>query len=224
MTMPSADFSLILAASIHDMKNSLGVLLSSLEDLRDEQQACGSSSANLDILQYQAERIHNDLVRLLGSYRLQQNMLSAHTEEHFVRDLLDDAIARYASVIDGQDINCQNNAQDISGYFDHQLIASVLDNSVSNAVRYAKHQMCLNAAYCEGYLVISVHDDGPGFTESMLRQETGHSIDFGGGNTHLGLYFANAIAALHSAGERKGFIKLLNGGQFGGGVFEIWLP
>lgn len=184
MTMPSADFSLILAASIHDMKNSLGVLLSSLEDLRDEQQACGSSSANLDILQYQAERIHNDLVRLLGSYRLQQNMLSAHTEEHFVRDLLDDAIARYASVINGQDINCQNNAQDISGYFDHQLIASVLDNSVSNAVRYAKHQMCLNAAYCEGYLVISVHDDGPGFAESMLRQETGHSIDFGGGNTH----------------------------------------
>ena len=44
------------------------------------------------------------------------------------------------------------------------------------------------------------------------------------GNTHLGLHFANAIAALHSAGERKGFIKLLNGGQFGGGVFEIWLP
>ena len=224
MTMPNADFSLILAASIHDMKNSLGVLLSSLEDLRSEQQVCGSFSSNLNILQYQAERIHNDLVRLLGSYRLQQNMLSAHTEEHFLPDLLDDAITRYASVLDGQGINCQNNAQDISGYFDRQLITSVLDNSVSNAVRYAKRQMCLNAAYCEGYLVISVHDDGPGFVDSVLRQETDHSIDFGAGNTHLGLYFANAIAALHNAGERQGFIKLLNGGQFGGGVFEIWLP
>jgi len=224
MTMPSADFSLILAASIHDMKNSLGVLLSSLEDLRDEQQACGSSSANLNILQYQAEHIHNDLVRLLGCYRLQQNMLSAHTEEHFLPDLLNDAIARYTSLLDGQGINCQNNAQNISGYFDRQLIASVLDNSVSNAVRYAKRQMCLNAAYCEDYLVISVHDDGPGFIDSILRQEADHSIDFGAGNTHLGLYFANAIAALHSLGERQGFIKLWNGGQFGGGVFEIWLP
>jgi signal transduction histidine kinase len=224
MTISSADFSLILAASIHDMKNSLGVLLSSLEELRDEQQASGLSSATLDILQFQAERIHNDLVRLLGSYRLQQNMLSAHTEEHFVPDLLDSAIARYSSVLESQGIGCQNRTQDISGYFDRQLIASVLDNSVSNAVRYAKHEICLNAAYYEGYLVISVQDDGPGFKDSMLRQETDHSIDFSEGNTHLGLYFANAIAALHSAGERQGFIKLLNGGEFGGAVFEIWLP
>lgn len=224
MTMPSADFSLILATSIHDMKNSLGVLLSSLDDLRNEQIVCGSSSAILDTLQYQAERIRNDLIRLLGSYRLQQNMLSAHTEEHFLPDLLDEVIARYASVLDGRGINCLNKAQDISGYFDHQLIASVLDNSVSNAVRYAERRICLNAVYCEGYLVISVHDDGPGFAGPMLQQEPSQSIHFSVGNTHLGLYFANAIAALHDAGGRQGFIKLLNGGQFGGGVFEIWLP
>lgn len=224
MTDANAHFSVILAASIHDMKNSLGVLLSSLDDLRDEQKAFGSVSTKLDTLQYQAERIHNDLVRLLGFYRLQHKMLSAYTEEHFVADLLDDAIARYASLLDGQGIECKNSAQDISGYFDRQLIASVLDNSVSNAVRYAKKQISLNAVNRDGYLVISVHDDGPGFSESVLRQEAVHSIDFSSGNTHLGLYFADAIAALHNAGERHGFIKLLNGGQLGGGVFEIWLP
>ena len=154
MTPENAHFSVILAASIHDMKNSLGVLLSSLDDLRNEQKANGPVNSKLDTLQYQAERIHNDLVRLLGFYRLQHKMLSAHTEEHFVPDLLDDAIARYISLLDGQGIECKNNAPDISGYFDRQLIASVLDNSVSNAVRYAKAQISLSAIHRDGYLVI----------------------------------------------------------------------
>lgn len=224
MTPENAHFSVILAASIHDMKNSLGVLLASLEDLRDEQKVQGSVSTRLNTLQLQAERIHNDLVRLLGFYRLEHQMLSAFTEEHFVPDLLDDAIARYITLMDGQGIKCKNDAKDVSGYIDRQLIASVLDNSVSNAVRYAASRISLNAIHRDGYLVISVHDDGPGFGETVLRQDAVHSIDFSSGNTHLGLYFADAIAGLHVVGERRGFIRLANGGQFGGGVFEIWLP
>ena len=74
----SIDFSMVLASAVHDMKNSLGMLLNSLDELRQEQADTTGDSPRFNTLQYEAERMHNDLVQLLGIYRLGENNLSAH--------------------------------------------------------------------------------------------------------------------------------------------------
>ena len=63
------DFSMVLASAVHDMKNSLGMLLNSLDELRSEHEESLGESSRFNTLQYEAERMHNDLVQLLGIYR-----------------------------------------------------------------------------------------------------------------------------------------------------------
>jgi len=220
------DFSMVLALAVHDMKNSLGMLLNSLDELRAENEDKLNDSSRFNTLRYEAERIHNDLVQLLGIYRLGENNLSAHIEEHFVPDFLSEHLARHTPLLDGLGIECSIDAEDINGFFDADLLTGALNNTINNAIRYTKTRIRLTANERDGYLVIGVEDDGDGYPENM--QHTGtlsfKSLDFNTGSTSLGLFFVSAVADLHNEGERTGFIKLHNGGHLGGGVFEIWLP
>lgn len=226
MTEHNIDFSMVLASAVHDMKNSLGMLLNTVDELRTEHQQTLAGSDKFNMLQYEAERMHNDLVQLLGIYRLGENNLSAHIDEHFVPDFLSDHLARHTPLLDGLGVEYMIEADDINGFFDEDLLTGVLNNTINNAIRYTKTKLRLTAREEDGYLVIGVEDDGQGYPESM--QHTGtlsfKSLDFKSGSTSLGLFFASSVAKLHSEGDKAGAIKLHNGGKFGGGVFEIWIP
>lgn len=220
------DFSMVLASAVHDMKNSLGMLLNSLDELRQEHTDTIGESSKFNTLQYEAERMHNDLVQLLGIYRLGENNLSAHIEEHFVPDFLNEHLARHTPLLEGLDIEYSVEADDINGFFDEDLLTGVLNNTINNAIRYTRRKIRLTASEKDGFLVIGVEDDGNGYPESMQHKGTlsFKSLDFKSGSTSLGLFFASSVAKLHTEGERTGSIRLHNGGSFGGGVFEIWLP
>lgn len=220
------DFSMVLASAVHDMKNSLGMLLNSLDELRQEQGQSIGESPRFNTLQYEAERMHNDLVQLLGIYRLGENNLSAHIEEHFVPDFLSEHMARHTPLLDGLGIRLTIEADDINGFFDEDLLTGVLNNTINNALRYTKSRIKLTASEQQGFLVIGVEDDGDGYPENMQHSGTPSfkSLDFKSGSTSLGLFFASSVAQLHSEGNRHGFIKLHNYGPLVGGVFEIWLP
>lgn len=226
MNHQNIDFSMVLASAVHDMKNSLGMLLNSLDELRSEHEESLGESSRFNTLQYEAERMHNDLVQLLGIYRLGENNLSAHIEEHFVPDFLSEHLARHTPLLEGLGIEVSVEAEDINGFFDDDLLTGVLNNTINNAIRYTQSQIRLTAGERDGYLVIGVEDDGKGYPESMKHTGTlsFKSLDFKSGSTSLGLFFASSVAKLHSEGDRSGSITLHNGGSFGGGVFEIWLP
>ncbi|MDX1757873.1 MAG: HAMP domain-containing sensor histidine kinase [Marinobacter sp.] len=219
-------FSMIIASAVHDMKNSLGMLLHSLDGLRQEYESELGGSQRFNTLQYEAERVHSDLVQLLGLYRLGEQTLSAHAEEQFVPDFLSQQLARHRPLLEGHDLDCRIDAEDISGFFDEDLLAGVLNNTINNAIRYTKSRILITAEQRDGFLVIGVEDDGDGYPEHMQKAGTVSfkSLDFNTGSTSLGLFFASSVAGLHRDGDRRGFIKLHNDGHLGGGVFEIWLP
>jgi len=220
------DFSMVLASAVHDMKNSLGLLLNSLDTLRTEHEQSLGASPRFNTVQYEAERMHNDLVQLLGIYRLGENNLSAHIEEHYVPDFLSEHLARHTPLLKGLGIQYSITSKDINGFFDEDLLTGVLNNTINNAIRYTSSRIHLSADERDGYLVLTVEDDGEGYPEAMQQAETHtfKSLDFKTGSTSLGLFFASSVAKLHREGQRTGTIKLHNGGSFGGGVFEIWLP
>lgn len=222
---PRLDFSMVIASAVHDMKNSLGMLLHTVEELREEHQNLNSSN-RFNTLQYEAERVHSDLVQLLGIYRLGEHKLSAHSDEHFVADFLAEQMARHEQLLKGYGIVHAIHSPDITGYFDADLLAGVITNTLNNAIRYTRTRVRLSAREEDGYLILGVEDDGAGYPIHM--QEAGaltlKTPDFAGGSTSLGLYFASAIARLHHNNGRTGFIKLHNNGDLGGGVFELWLP
>ncbi|XOZ34781.1 sensor histidine kinase [Halomonadaceae bacterium KBTZ08] len=222
------EFSTVLASTVHDMKNSLGMLLSSLDEVRDSVSEEVRGSSPFTALEYEAQRMHGDLIQLLSLYRLSEDKLSATVEEQLVSDFLDEQQAHHRPLVEGLGIQLKvhTDPEAEQAYFDAQLVSGVLTNVINNAIRYANSELHLNARSDNDWLVLSVEDDGPGYPEHMLAVDFSGSerVDFSTGSTHLGLYFAERMAGMHATGNRQGFTHLRNGGELGGSVFELWLP
>ncbi|GAB1266307.1 sensor histidine kinase [Aurantivibrio infirmus] len=224
----SDDFSLILASSVHDMKNSVGMLLASLEEFISE-----SSGYNLDqkrqlsVLQYESSRISSELIQLLSIYRMQGDRLPVNLDKHYVIDMLSEQVARNDMLFHTQnitvDIDCSD---DCYWYYDESLVAGVIHNVLVNCARYTRSKIDISVQVQDDYIEIKVSDDGSGFPAAMLSEPEKFCkpINFTTGSTDLGLFFAYKVASLHQKKSLKGYISLENGGPLGGGRFSLFLP
>jgi len=221
------DFSTVIASAVHDMKNSLGMLLSTLDEFFGELPEDLKDSPRQAILQYEAERVNIDLIQLLGLYRLEHEQLRVRVDEQYVRDFLEEQVARYSVLAKARNIELEIDCDaDLLGYFDGDLISGIINNILANAARYTHDKILLLAELAEDGVVIEVHDDGHGYPEEMLDSpgKILKGISFKNGSTSLGLFFAAKVAQMHKQGEKVGAISLFNGGRLGGGVFRIYLP
>jgi len=222
------DFSLVLASSVHDMKNSVGMLLASLEAVIEESPPTNDVQARrFATLQYEASRINSELIQLLTIYRMQNNFLPVHIDEHYVIDILEDQIARNHMLTETKGVTVQLDCDsDLHWYFDNDLIGGVIHNILVNCVRYTHTAVHIAAAVSDDLLCVTIADDGPGYPSNMLRRPASfvEDADISKGATHLGLYFAENIATFHKQNNRNGYIQLENGGALGGGVFKLFLP
>ena len=221
------DLSMLLASSVHDIKNSLGMLLNALDEMagidscEDPEQ-----KKHYSVLRSEASRINNALISLLGLYHIGNDHLAVNMEEVYLLDFLEEQVANQALLLDTNDIKAGIHCtDDLVGFFDENLIAGVINNIIVNAAKYTKNSITLNALQDDDYLMIEIADNGDGYPEDILdnfnRQE--RRIDFASGSTHLGLYFASEIATLHQCKGKKGRIELSNRPE-GGGCFRLFLP
>lgn len=222
------DFATVLASSVHDMKNSVGMLLSSIEAILQHSPPTNAMQAkNFSTLHYEASRINGELIQLLTLYRMDNRFLPLRVDQYYVIDVLEEQIARNIHLyqISGIQVElvCDEN---LYWYYDLDLIGGVIHNIIVNCIRYTRSKLCISASVVDDFLCFSVIDDGNGYPESMLSNPSGGVEDaqFSRGATHLGLYFADVIASLHTQGDRQGFIKLTNEGVLGGGVFCLFIP
>ena len=221
------DFSMVMASAVHDMKNSLSMLLHSLEMINEELPEEMKTSGKVATLQYEAERVNNDLIQLLGVYRLENDKLSIHVDEHYVRDFLEEQAVRYEGLLQSRSINFRIECEDdLIGYFDRDMVAGIINNTLTNAARYTKDTIILKAYQEDNNTIFEIADNGSGYPESMCNApgKIFKGIDFETGSTSLGIYFAYQVAHMHKQGDNVGTIALENGGELNGGIFRIRLP
>lgn len=222
------DFSMVLASSVHDMKNSIGMLVASLEEVIYEAPAENPrQKKRFNTLHYEASRINSELVQLLTIYRMEHEFLPVRIDQHYLIDVLEDQVARNDMLVESGDIGLKVLcADDLNWYCDGDLIGSVIHNVLVNCIRYTKSQIILSAQVVDDTLCISIEDNGSGYPEHMLRKPAGmvEVPDLDSDGTHLGLYFAEKIAAMHTQKNRHGYIRLENGGSLGGGIFKLVIP
>ena len=221
-------FSDVLASSIHDIKNSLSLVLNTLDELLEDPSTHFADRNQANVLRFEASRVNNSLIQLLMLYKMDGQQLSPNVMEHNVEDFLDEIVAANRSLVDSLDIEFSHECDPwLSGYFDDNLVQGVLNSAIGNAERYTRDAIRLSACEEDGYLVLRIEDNGGGFPAFMLEQvgTGGAAADsFNSGSTQLGLYFASQVAGLHVDGERHGRLALRNNCALGGGCFELWLP
>ncbi len=226
--MADIPFPTVLASTVHDMKNSLGMLLQSLDAIMqrvpEEQRG---EMRELGVLQYEAARVNTTLVQLLALYKLEQDQLPLNIGYHEVLDFIESVAAQHADLLAVRQITINYAVEDELGwYFDYDLCASVINNVITNTIRYTKAQILVTAWVENEQLVIEIADDGPGYPKSMVEQAASYmlGINHSTGSTGLGLFFAGQVAALHQKNGRSGHIELQNARRLPGGEFRLYLP
>ncbi len=217
----------ILASIIHDMKNSLGMVINRLDEIVDELPVEVNESAKIAAIQHEAKRLNNNLIELLTLYRMENERISPVIDEVYVDDFLQEIVVENQSAADSGDVSLSCDCdEELTGYFDEGLVHGIINNLIGNALRYTESKIEITAEERDGYLVISVEDDGAGFTDEMLQAQKADTVnnDIGDGRTLLGIHFANMIAQMHHNKDKKGFIKLRNNNRLKGGCFSIYLP
>ncbi|MGM0524756.1 MAG: sensor histidine kinase [Pseudomonadota bacterium] len=220
------DFSTVLASSVHDMKNSLALVLQQLENVAEETQdlTVGPKVAQL---YYEAQRINSNLVHLLHLYRYQQQNSSLNVDCHYLDEIVEELVMNNQLYLEQKAIALEVNiAEDCYVYCDRDLIINLLNDIVINAMRYTADKLVITAVHRhDGQVTIEIADNGPGYPEQMLDAVTTALIEPNeSSRTGLGIYFAQQIAAAHQRAGKKGFIELENGGHLGGSVFKLTLP
>ena len=222
------DFSFVLASSVHDMKNSLGMLLHTLADVMVEYPPQNKAHAkSYAVLEYEAARINSELIQLLSLYRLDHDQVRVNIDEYFVTDLINEQIARNHELLQVKLIDVIVDCEEsLIGYFDSDLVGGVLNNILVNCARYAREKLKISAQQTLEGLCITIEDDGPGYPEDMLNASTfaESRTNFANGRPHLGLLFANKVALMHTNKSRQGHISLSNKSSMGGGCFTLVLP
>jgi len=167
-------------------------------------------------------------VQLLGLYKLGVNQLPVCPDYHELDDFIEAQLAAHQQVLEHNDIlaTWRVDSDNPLGFFDRELVASVIANVITNATRYAGHALLISIEEEDEQLVISVNDDGPGYPARLLERQQDYALGIDGqsGSTGLGLYFAARIAALHERDGVQGRIEIANGGALGGGLFRLYLP
>ncbi|OMH38332.1 sensor histidine kinase KdpD [Motiliproteus sp. MSK22-1] len=241
------DFSTLLASSVHDMKNSIGMLLHLVAQM--EAQADGESQ-QFGQLNFEINRLNNYLIQMMTLYKLEQRQYRSELVEHYLDDFIEDLVLMNRPLLEsrGVEVEQQVNEQ-LSWEFDGQLVNGVISTILTNVIRYAEGRVLISAervrisADCiqlsaneEGasYLCIRVEDDGKGFPEKMLGKLdlVPMGVDFVSGSTGFGLYFAQTVAQLHRRIQSpdqpdsalQGFVELSNDSSLGGGCFRLFLP
>lgn len=194
------------AAFAHDLRTPLTVLKGYNEIL----QANGSSQVGETALTMQKHIAR--IERYVDSMSHLQRLEDAEPvyREVRLRELAASlsAEAKLVCAQAGKALAFENGTAETKRSVDPEMIAQVFHNLLSNAVRYAAIRVKITCAEADGGLVLSVSDDGRGFSQKALQaaaspyftEETNRAEHFG-----LGLYICKILCAHHG-----GFLKLEN--------------
>lgn len=223
----SIDIATVMSSAVHDMKNSLSIILNNLNFLDSEAGLSEQGHHALKQLQDEGLRLNYSFVQLLTLYRLENKQYFLNIDSHNVFDCLEEVVLENESSLSQHKLSAEFTCDEaLEWFFDKALLSGILNTILNNACRYANNKILLSANIDESQLVVSISDDGPGYPEKMLAADTPtqRAIDFQSGNTGLGLHFANVVAQLHQNNQQQGYIQVSNQGIDGGGKFSIYLP
>lgn len=222
------DMHTIMASTVHDVKNSLGLIDNQLNEIVGRLDGIDATSAQeLRRIQLECSRINNGMIHMLGLYRLEMGSFRSRIEEVMVIDVIQDTTVRYTELLTSLGVTLKVDYEDegFLWYMDANLIEGLLGNVVTNAIRYTNKELVFNISVIDNWLRIRISDDGLGYPESLLTiLDQPEEISFSTGGTGLGLFFCQKIAQMHVNDDKKGYIELTNDSETGGAVFDLWLP
>ena len=222
------DVSMFLASSVHEMKNSISILIGGLERVLEQvSPESFPDYRNVTHMVYEAKRINSNLIQLLTLYKVGQNIYPFDPLPQSISEFASLIFSQHESLLQHKGITLEMDYDEaLYWQFDEDLVGGVISHALSNAIHYTGDKVRLVIREAEGMLELRVEDNGSGFPAHMVHEGIAamHGTDFQGGSTGLGLYFSAMVAKMHCRKGKTGGIFMENGGAYGGGCFVLRLP
>jgi signal transduction histidine kinase len=233
---------LFLASTVHDMKNSIGVLSGTLEQLlsaapppapADTDPAATAEPtpySQMAHMLYQTRRLNDNLIQLLALYKeVGKPGYPFDPAPQQIGELVEQVASQARILLKSRGITLElDYAPELIWTFDEDLVIGVLVHAINNAIRYTRDRVRLAIRVDGEELELRVEDNGAGFPPAMLAAGAApmeqSRVNFLTNSSGLGLYFSREVARMHKHRQRNGSIALTNGGTLGGGCFVLRLP
>lgn len=219
------DIAVFLASAVHDMKNSISLLIPFLEDNLAALDAAAQKQASPML--YEVRRVNINLIQMLSIYKVGNSFYPFDLTENSIDEFVAEIVAQNQALLGYMGIELALDYDpDMVWYFDRELVAGVILHALNNAANYTKGKLKLSVKEVDGELEISVEDNGSGYPAGLIEagNAVNKGVNFASGSTGLGLYFSGMVAKLHKNRGKTGSIALKNGGEYGGGCFILRLP
>ncbi|KJZ12893.1 MAG: sensor histidine kinase [Marinomonas sp.] len=218
----------VMASTVKDMNTSLAMLLQSFEaNGALAQRMSDEHKQSFSNMHYEVARLQNNLFHLHTLYRIQYERLPIVQEEHFVHEFLEEQVLSVNGLFVIGDVKVKIECcEDMSAYFDFELVSSIIITALVNASRYTKDEVIIRAISHDDGILIQVDDNSRGFPDTILdRFKEGiqdKSEEFN--EQGLGWLYCNEIAKSHENRGRAGYVALSNDSVLSGSRFAVWLP
>ena len=135
---PDLDMGQVLVSAVHEMKNSLALVIERLDRMGDicHGQAC-KLDGEINELRYEIGRMNTQLVGLLSSWRIRNRQYYLDIQENSPCDLIDELLLEYGPLLAAKDIEVTVHcAEDLAWFYDNNLISTALGTAINNAFHY----------------------------------------------------------------------------------------
>ena len=194
----------ILQASVaHDLRNPIAIVEGYVEYM---QQCLADGNLNEEELRHTlsnlaitAKRLehYTDYIRDLNAIEETETKYSVVQLPDFLRRATESLsfLAEQHSL----EIAYHSNISECQVKLDEQIFYRIVENIFSNAIRYARSKVSFRYSITDDMLIITISDDGKGFSKAMLRKKNTflYSDDKTGEHMGLGLATSRVLSQKH---------------------------
>jgi len=190
----------------HELRTPLTLILGPLEDLADDPDLPQSSRRRVALIQKSAERLRNLITEILEFRKTETQNRKLTVAKGDIGKFVSEICLNYKELNSNECVQfLLEIAQDLPLiYFDSEIITTVLNNFLSNAVKYTEQGHIMTSVRREGNMLkIAVADTGYGIAQDALphvfdryyQAEGSHQVS----GTGIGLALVKSLAQLHQA-------------------------
>ena len=201
-----------LQASVaHDLRNPIAIMTGYVEYLQENSKSGTLTEEKLEKALFNLGITAERMVRYTDTMRnmdtIEETAVQPREVEfpEFLQHMADSLAILFQNTEVRFSCNCQ--VPKCRAILDGELLYRIMENLLSNALRFAEQKIELTFCLEHGILTSTVTDDGPGFSDKLLKKKTAlfYSEDTSGQHLGLGLAVSRVLCQKHG-----GTIELSN--------------
>lgn len=155
----------------HDLKNPLSNILWSVEMIRDQETE--DTTIPLEIIEGSASRLIQMVTKILDVEAIEKGLANMVVEAVSISSILQDICKDYTRQAQNKHISIEQKIlEDVTVQGDSTFVYQVLENIVSNAIKYSPLKTTVTVALFEkdSMATVEIKDEGPGISKADQEQ------------------------------------------------------